>query len=71
MQDKFILIPRAMLGNLPSYADKWRLGYRTEMLLTLLQKVAAGVALIYCFPQTDEGFFNTELLKQVSIGIKS
>lgn len=69
MQDKFILIPCAILGILPFYANKWRLGASKEMLLTLLQKVAAGVALIYCFPQIEEGFFNTKLLKQVSIGI--
>lgn len=70
MQDKFILIPCAMLGNLPSYADKWKMGFSTEML-TLLQKMPAGVHLFTVSPQTQEGFFNTKLLKQVSIDIKS
>lgn len=55
MQDKFILIPCAMLGNLPSYADKWKMGFSTEML-TLLQKMPAGVHLFTVSPRHRKDF---------------
>lgn len=60
-----------MLGNLQSYSDEWRLESSTETLLTVLQTIAAGIALIYCCPQIVKGSSNIKLLKHVSINIRS
>lgn len=39
---------------------QWRLASSTEMLLTVLQKISAGIAVIYCCPQIVKGSFNTK-----------
>lgn len=59
-----------MLWNLQSYCDGWGLESSTEMLLAVIQKIAADIVLIYCFHQIAKGSFNTNLLKR-SINIRS